>query len=171
MNPFSFSMLQQPFNVHGQLNQITDYNPFGMGIPNNSQTPPYLQYQPYQPGQSPYTQWFGNQISNYDPNYYAQLMELMNQTPEQQYLAPFQQTAEDARQAQVAAQNQPIPVPAQPEITADQLAEVYKRTNTFNPDGPNVQWNMQGARIEKPTLLRRLGLFSGGEALASFGSI
>ena len=87
----------------------------------------------------------------------------MNQTPTAQYLEPFQQTAEDARQAQIDAQNQPIPVPAQPGITADQLAEVYKRTNTFNPDGPNVQWNMQGARIEKPTLLRRLGLFSGGE--------
>ena len=110
-NPFSFSMLQQPFNVQGQLNQITDYNPFGMGIPNNSQTAPYVQYNPYQPQQSPYTQWFGNQISNYDPNYYSQLMELMNQTPEQQYLAPFQQTAEDARQAQVAAQNQPAPAP------------------------------------------------------------
>ena len=139
MNPFSFSMLQQPFNIHGNLNQITDYNPFGMGIPNNSQTAPYLQYSPYQQGQSPYTQWFGNQIANqgYDPSYYSNLMELMNQTPTAQYLEPFQQVAEDARTAQ---QTQEQPVSG---VDANRLAELEAWVNAQNLPQTNVQqlWN------------------------------
>jgi len=134
MNPFQFSMLQQPFNIHNQLNTISDYNPYGMGIPNNSQTSPYVQYSPYQQGQSPYTQWFGNQIAsqnydpnyysnlmelmnqspqqNYDPNYYSNLTELMNQSPQEQYLDPFQAQAEEVRTAQATPEPVPEPAPA-----------------------------------------------------------
>lgn len=56
-NPGMFNDMGQSFNIQSLMqNNPMLSNPYAMGIPNNSQTSPYAQYEPYAPGGSPYTQ-------------------------------------------------------------------------------------------------------------------
>jgi len=147
---FDFSMLQQMFGgglgqgLLGQQPQMGQQqpampgygpnmgNPYAMGIPTQPQaTAPYTQQSPYTQG-SPYTQ------TGWTPSF-------------QDYFSPFQdlrQQWQDKNNADYAAAQQPQVPPNQGQITSDQLAELYSRTNTYNPDGPSVQWTPDGAQIK-----------------------
>ena len=130
---FDFSMLQQMFGgglgqgLLGQQPQMGQQqpampgygpnmgNPYAMGIPTQPQaTAPYTQQSPYTQG-SPYTQ------TGWTPSF-------------QDYFSPFQdlrQQWQDKNNADYAAAQQPQVPPNQGQITSDQLAELYSRTNTI----------------------------------------